>query len=74
MRCHQFPQSPQSDDHQVAFRAEFRDAFRVVFKAESTTTQTDDVNAHNKMLRPRLLLAGELEHSQNNTTHRILLD
>ena len=47
---------------------------RGVFKAESTTTQTDDVNAHNKMLRPRLLLAGELEHSQNNTTHRILLD
>ena len=62
MRCHQFP---QSDDHQDAFRAEFRDAFRVVFKADPTTTHTDDVNAHNKMLRPRLLLAGELEHSQN---------
>ena len=35
---------------------------------------TDDVNARNKMLRPRLQLAGELEQSQNNTTHRILLD
>ena len=72
MRCHQFP---QSDDHQDAFRAEFRAAFRVVFKADPTTTQTDDVNAHNKMLRPPLLLAGELEHSQISTSaHRTLLD
>ena len=72
MEYHQFP---QSDDHQDAFRAEFKAEFRDDFKADPTTTQTDDVNAHNKMLRPRLLLAGELEHSQNITsTHRILLD
>ena len=70
-----YQQFPQSDDHQDAFRAEFKAEFRAVFKADQTATQTDAINAHNKMLRPPLLLAGELEHSQNITsTHRILLD
>ena len=63
MEYHQFP---QSDDHQDAFRAEFKAEFRDDFKADQTATQTDVINAHNKMLRPPLLLAGELEHSQNN--------
>ena len=72
MGYHQFP---QSEDHQDVFRAGVKAGFKAVFKADQTLTQTDAIHAHNKMLRPPLLLAGELEHSQNITSaHRTLLD
>ena len=68
MGYHQFP---QSEDHQDDFKA----GVKAGVKADQTLTQTDAINAHNKMLRPPLLLAGELEHSQiSSSAHRTLLD
>ena len=72
MGYHQFP---QSEDHQDVFKAEVKAGVKAGVKADQTLTQTDAINAHNKMLRPPLLLAGELEHSQiSSSAHRTLLD
>ena len=55
MGYHQFP---QSEDHQDDFKAEVKAGVKAGVKADQTLTQTDAINAHNKMLRPPLLLAG----------------